>query len=60
LPHILIFLNQSYATTLVQALNKAYKDNPKLNMERENLKISEEEIAGKCEITSAENFLKEI
>ena len=40
----IIFLNQSYATTLVQALNKTYKDNSKLNAERENLKISEEEI----------------
>jgi len=40
----IIFLNQSYATTLIQALSKAYKDNPKLNAERENLKISEEEI----------------
>jgi len=40
----IIFLNQSYATTLVQALDKAYKDNPILNAERENLKISEEEI----------------
>ena len=34
----IIFLNQSYATTLIQALSKAYKDNPKLNAERENLK----------------------
>jgi hypothetical protein len=24
------------------------------------LKISEEEVAGKCEVTAAENFLKEI
>ena len=40
----LIFLNQSYAATLMQALDKAYKDNPKLNAERENLKISKEEI----------------
>ncbi len=39
-----IFLNQSYATTLIQALSKAYKDNPKLNAERENLIISKEEI----------------
>ena len=39
-----IFLNQSYAVTLTQALDKAYKDNPKLNAERENLKISKEEI----------------
>ncbi|MBO6489311.1 MAG: TolC family protein, partial [Pelagibacteraceae bacterium] len=39
-----IFLNQSYATTLTQALSKAYKNNPKLNAERENLIISEEKI----------------
>ena len=39
-----VFLNQSYATTLMQSLAKAYKDNPKLNAERENLKISKEEI----------------
>ena len=40
----IIFSNQSYATTLIQALGEAYKDNPRLNAERENLKISEEEI----------------
>ena len=40
----IIFLSPSYATTLIQALNMAYKDNPKLNAERENLKISKEEI----------------
>ena len=39
-----IFLSPSYATTLIQALDMAYKDNPKLNAERENLKISKEEI----------------
>ena len=39
-----IFLSPSYATTLIQALDKAYKDNPKLNAERENLIISKEEI----------------
>ena len=39
-----IFLNHSYAATLIQALGKAYKDNAKLNAERENLKISKEEI----------------
>jgi hypothetical protein len=39
-----IFLNQSYATTLIQALSKAYKDNPKLNAERENLIISKEKL----------------
>ena len=36
----IICLNQSYATTLIQALSKAYKDNSKLNAERENLEIS--------------------
>ena len=38
------FLSQSYATTLIQALSKAYKDNSKLNAERENLIISKEKI----------------
>ena len=40
----IIFLSPSYATTLIQALSKAYKDNSKLNAERENLEISKEEI----------------
>jgi len=40
----IIFLNQSYATTLIQALSKAYKDNPKLNAERENLIISKKKL----------------
>ena len=40
----IIFLNQSYAATFMEALNKAYKNNPRLNAERENLKISKEEI----------------
>ena len=39
-----IFLSPSYATPLIPALDMAYKDNPKLNAERENLKISKEEI----------------
>jgi len=39
-----IFLSPSYATTLIQALDMAYKNNPKLNAERENLIISKEEI----------------
>ena len=38
------FLSQSYATTLIQALSKAYKDNSKLNAEREDLIISKEKI----------------
>ena len=40
----IFFLNQSNATTLIQALNEAYKNNPRLNAERENLKISKENI----------------
>ena len=40
----LIFINQSSAMTLKQALSEAYKNNPKLNAERENIKISEEKI----------------
>ena len=39
-----IFSNYSDATTLVQALNEAYKNNPRLNAARENIKISKEEI----------------
>ena len=38
----LIFSNQSYAVTLKQAMNKAYKNNPILNAAREDIKISKE------------------
>ena len=40
----IILVNTSYAATLIQALNEAYKNNPRLNAERENLKISKENI----------------
>lgn len=40
----IFFLNNSNATTLKQALNEAYKNNAKLNAERENLEISKEKI----------------
>ena len=40
----IIFFNQANATTLIQALGKAYKNNPRLNAERESIKISEENI----------------
>jgi len=42
---LLIFFNkQAFATTLSQALFQAYKDNPELNAERENIKISKEDL----------------
>ena len=40
----IIILNTSCASTLMQALSEAYKKNPRLNAERENLKISKENI----------------
>tara|TARA_Y100000590_G_scaffold360704_1_gene417086 strand:- start:982 stop:2277 length:1296 start_codon:yes stop_codon:yes gene_type:complete len=41
----LFFFNDGNATNILQALSKSYKDNPKLNAERENLKISQDEIS---------------
>ena len=38
------FINYAYASSLVQALKKAYKNNAKLNAERQNLEISKEKI----------------
>ena len=41
----IILLNQkAFAITLSEALLQAYKNNPELNAERENLKISQEEL----------------
>ena len=40
----MIFLNQANAITLMEALKEAYKNNPRLNAERENIKISQENI----------------
>ena len=39
-----LFLNQSEAKNLIQALSEAYNNNLKLNAERENLKIAKESI----------------
>ena len=39
-----IFFNEANSATLIEALSKAYKNNPKLNAERENIKISKEDI----------------
>ena len=41
----LIFLNQqAFAVTLLEALTEAFKNNPELNAERENINISEEDL----------------
>ena len=46
LPILIIFflISNVNATTLIEALKEAYNNNPKLNAERENLKISKENI----------------
>ena len=38
------FSLNAYAISLKEALSTAYKNNPEINAERENLKISEEEL----------------
>ena len=40
----IFFLSEANATSLLQALSQAYKNNPKINAERESLEISKEEI----------------
>ncbi|MDA9687708.1 TolC family outer membrane protein [Candidatus Pelagibacter sp.] len=39
-----LFTNQVLATTLFDALTQAYKNNPELNAERENISVSEENL----------------
>jgi outer membrane protein len=39
-----LFSQQSYAVTLSEALLEAYKNNPELNAERENIKVSKEDL----------------
>jgi len=42
---ILIFVNQTaFAVTLSKALLQAYKENPELNAERENIEVSKEDV----------------
>ena len=42
---LIIFLSQkTLAVTLTEALTQAYKNNPELNAERENLKVSNEDL----------------
>ena len=40
----LLFSNHAYAVTLSKALLQAYNDNPELNAERENIKVSKEDL----------------
>ncbi len=40
----IFFFNKASAVSLKQALGEAYRNNPRLNAERENIKISEESI----------------
>jgi len=41
----IIFINQQvFAVTLSEALSQAYKNNPELNAERENIKVSKEDL----------------
>jgi len=41
---LILFSQQSYAVTLTEALLEAYKNNPELNAERENFKVSKENL----------------
>ncbi|MDC0054662.1 TolC family protein [Candidatus Pelagibacter sp.] len=41
---LIFFIPQVYAVTLSEALTQAYNNNPELNAERENIKVSEEDL----------------
>ena len=41
---LIFFIPKVFAITLTEALTQAYKNNPELNAERENIKISEEDL----------------
>ena len=41
---LIFFVPQVYAISLTDALTQAYKNNPELNAERENIKVSEEDL----------------
>ena len=41
---LIFFVPQVYAITLTEALTQAYNNNPELNAERENIKVSEEDL----------------
>ena len=41
---LIFFIPKVLAVTLSEALTQAYKNNPELNAERENIKVSEEDV----------------
>ena len=41
---LIFFIPKVFAATLSEALNQAYNNNPELNAERENIKVSEEDL----------------
>ena len=41
---LIFFIPKVFAVTLSEALTQAYKNNPELNAERENIKVSEEDL----------------
>ena len=41
---LIFFIPKVFAVTLSQALTQAYNNNPELNAERENIKVSEEDL----------------
>ena len=41
---LIFFIPKVFAATLSEALTQAYKNNPELNAERENIKVSEEDL----------------
>ena len=41
---LVVFIPKVFAVTLSEALMQAYKNNPELNAERENIKVSEEDL----------------
>ena len=41
---LFLFIPKVYAVTLSDALSQAYKNNPELNAERENIKASKEDL----------------
>ena len=41
---LFLFIPKVFAVTLSEALTQAYKNNTELNAERENIKVSEEDL----------------
>ena len=52
---LFFFIPKVLAVTLNEALTQAYKNNPELNAERENLNISKEEINERINLIEKHN-----